>query len=78
MKAFINGGEKNLSAQKYLRPFDQNGNSRLDNKCERLEGTTKGQQLTLRLGLLLCFRIRVGGKRTHSLLALVEPLMHPH
>ena len=30
------------------------------------------------LGLLLCVHVRVSGKRTHSLLALVAPLMRPH
>ena len=30
----------------------------------------------LRLGLLLCGCVRVSGKRTHLLLALVAPLMH--
>ena len=38
---------RNLNAQKHLWPFNQDGDSRRDNKHKRLKGTTEGQKLML-------------------------------
>ena len=36
--------ERNLSAQKHLRLFNQDGESRRDNKCKRFKGAIEGQR----------------------------------
>ena len=44
--------ERNHSAQKHLRPFNQNDDSRRDDKRERLKGTMEGQNLMLTLAAI--------------------------
>ena len=43
---------RNLSAQKHSRPFNQDGDSRQDNKHECLKGTTEGPKLMLMLAAI--------------------------